>query len=150
LWQNKLHKYYFLLIGLVFYTLYYVFADREPPAMELYIQRDATELDGPIKGGRQLAPQYFGDTKMRSLIFRTAIAALFISTPFATAYAASGGSHGSHDSGGSRTSHEGRSVSNARQNFNRIELDDESNEGTTSPSYLFGSHMDTHSMFHLN
>ncbi|CAN7656319.1 hypothetical protein LJR231_005145 [Phyllobacterium sp. LjRoot231] len=87
---------------------------------------------------------------MRSLIFRTAIAALFISTPFATAYAASGGSHGSHDSGGSRASHEGTSVSNARQNFNRVELDDESNAGTTNPSYLFGSRMDTHSMFHLN
>jgi hypothetical protein len=118
--------------------------------VELFIQRDATELDGPIKGGRQFALNTLETPKMRSLIFRTAIAALFISTPFATAYAASGGSHGSHDSGGSRASHEGRSVSNARQNFNRIELDDESNEGTTSPSYLFGSHMGTHSMIHLN
>jgi len=87
---------------------------------------------------------------MRSLIFRTAIAALFISTPFATAYAASGGSHGSHESGGSRASNEGRSVSNARQNFDRIERDHESDEGATGPAYLFGSRMDTHSMFHLN
>ena len=88
---------------------------------------------------------------MRSFIFRTAIAALLISTPFAGAYAASGGSHGSHDSGGSRASHEGRSVGNVRENVNRIGLHDESYEGdTTSPSYLFGSRMDRHSMFHLN
>jgi hypothetical protein len=86
---------------------------------------------------------------MRSLIFRTAIAALFISTPFATAYAASGGSHGSHDGGGSHASHEsggsratrgGQSVSNTAQNFGRIERDHESDEGSSNPSYLFGMH----------
>jgi hypothetical protein len=45
---------------------------------------------------------------MRSLIIRSALAAMFIATPFATAFAASGGHGGSHGSGGSHSSHAGR------------------------------------------
>ena len=81
---------------------------------------------------------------MRSLIFRTAIAALFISTPFATAYAhgshGGGGSQASHELGGSSASRGGRSVSTTARNFDRIERDTESDESSSNPSYLFGTH----------
>jgi len=65
---------------------------------------------------------------MRSLIIRSALAAMFIATPFATAFAASGGHGGSHGSGsnGSHSSHAGRADEHGRHAPN-------TNDDDTSP-----------------
>ena len=71
---------------------------------------------------------------MRSLIFRTALAALIVSTPFATALAASQGG----GAGALHVPHMGRSTSNSGQNPNGV--------GTTSRSYTSASHLDMQSV----
>ena len=126
------------------------------------IQRDATEPDGLAAGGRRLHPQVQETLKMRSLIFRTALAALLISTPFASAFARGGGMGG----GGMGGFHSGQSIGGAmggmpsgqsvvgsHQNFtgrvgrnsNRINLP-RSTVGPRSRSFTSGAQMDENSV----
>ena len=73
---------------------------------------------------------------MRSLIFRTALAALLISTPFASAFAR----------GGMGGFHSGQSIGSARQNSHRMQLRPRSHVGTPGRSFTSGSRMDMNSV----
>lgn len=74
---------------------------------------------------------------MRSLMFRTALAALFISTPFATAFARGGGMGGFHSA---------QSIGSTRQSSNSMELSPRSNVGTPGQSFTSGARMDMNSV----
>jgi hypothetical protein len=75
---------------------------------------------------------------MRSLIFRTALAALLISTPFASAFARGGGMGGGF--------HSAQSIGSARQNSNSMALRLRSNVGTPGQSFTSGSRLDLNSV----
>ncbi|ATU94318.1 hypothetical protein [Phyllobacterium zundukense] len=80
---------------------------------------------------------------MRSLIFKTALAAILISTPLATAYAAS---HDSHDSHGSRASGEFDSHDHDRRDYRALyDLDDDPvvNEVTPMPTFVSDTRLNT-------
>ena len=84
--------------------------------------------------GDNLTLTNYGDAEMRALLFRTALAALIISTPFTAALAAP---HGG-GAGAFHVPHMGRSIGNSGQNSSRV--------GTTSRSYTSASRMDRHSV----
>jgi len=71
---------------------------------------------------------------MRSLIFSTALAAVFIATPFASAFARGGAMGGMHSA-----------QSIGSQNFNRIHLP-RSNVGAASRDLTSGARMDKNSV----
>ncbi len=89
---------------------------------------------------------------MRSLIFSTALGAVFIATPFASAFARGGGmgsGHGGGMGGGGHNGggfHSGQSIGSARQNSNSMELRPRSNVGTPGQSFASGSRMDMNSV----
>ena len=73
---------------------------------------------------------------MRSLMFSTALAAVFIATPFASAFARGGAMGGMHSA---------QSIGSAGQNSNRIHLP-RSNVGTPSRNLTSGARMDKDSV----
>ena len=97
---------------------------------------------------------------MRSLIFSTALAAVFIATPFTSAFARGGGMGGGHGGGmggghggGMGGFHSGQSIGGTHQNFtgsarsnsNRINLP-RSTVGPRSQSFTSGAQMDENSV----
>jgi len=82
---------------------------------------------------------------MRSLIFRTALAALLISTPFASAFARGGGMGGGHG-GGMGGFHSAQSIGSTGQNSNSMELRPRPNEGAPSRNVTSGSRLDLNSV----
>ena len=83
---------------------------------------------------------------MRSLMFSTALAAVLIATPFASAFARGGGMGGGGHGGMGGGFHSAQSIGGTRQNSNSMELRPRSNVGTPGQSFTSGSRLDMNSV----